>query len=60
MRIQLIKSAVIGKKKFPVGTSMVVTPWKGEELIQSKQAKAFEGEFPPRKKPKIKLEDLKK
>lgn len=58
MRIILTKSyEILGKKK-AVGTVLTVTPEKALEMIEVSQE--YKGKFPPKKKHKMNLSQLKK
>lgn len=56
MRIKLLKS--LGKR-MPAGSVMVVTQEKWKELFDLGHAEEYKGEFPPKKKQKMNLSQLK-
>lgn len=56
MRIQLLKS--LGKR-MRFGTVMTVTIEKGKYMIAHGTATEYKGEYPPRKKHKMNLSQLK-
>jgi hypothetical protein len=57
VRIRLTKATVILGKKKPVNTHLVVTEEKFKELGDS--AEEYKGVFPPKKKHKMNLSQLK-
>jgi hypothetical protein len=59
MRVILKKSTWILKKKKPVNTVLVVTNEKATELFHNGVAEEYKGEFPPKKKHKMNLSQLK-
>lgn len=62
MRIILKKSVKksTSSKYWAVGTVMVVTDEFGNSLVKKGSASIYGGEFPPKKKTKIELSQLKK
>ncbi len=56
MRIQLVKSL---SKRMRFGMVMTVTNEKGNELLSNGTATEYRGEYPPRKKHKMNLSQLK-
>lgn len=58
MRVILKKSSWVLKRKCPVGTVMVVSKERFQELGDS--AEEYKGQFPPKKKHKLNLSQLKK
>lgn len=58
MRVILRRATVILGKKRPVNTCLVVTAEKFQELGDS--AEEYKGVFPPKKKHKMNLSQLKK
>ena len=60
MRVILKKATWILSKKKPIGTTMVVTNEKAKELFHNGEAEEYKGVFPPKKKHRINLSQLKK
>lgn len=60
MRVILKKASWILKRKMPVGTVMVITNEKANELFQNGEAEEYKGQFPPKKKHRLNLSQLKK
>jgi hypothetical protein len=59
MRVILKKSVLVMKKKLPVNTVLVVTKEKATELFDKGEAEEYKGAFPPKKKHKMNLSQLK-
>lgn len=55
MRIRLLKSYVIGNRKYPIGQSLLLTNSFSNKLIKNKIATEYTGEYPPKKKVKTNL-----
>jgi DNA topoisomerase IA len=60
MRVILKKSVVILGRRQPVATVMVVTREKAMKLFHNGEAEEYKGQFPPKKKHRLNLSQLKK
>ena len=60
MRIRLIKSWKFNERRtYPVGTVLQVLRGLAKQLVTSKHAEIYEGEYPPKDKLKMDLKQLK-
>jgi len=59
IRIIFIKACEFNKRKRVVGNITTVIESKAEELFSKQLAREYTGEYPPKRKTKINLKDLK-